>query len=271
MTRCSLVSLIIPVYNEAEALPELIRELSKLDTNRWDDRFEFVLVDDGSTDDTWQKLREWAEHEPRLTLVRLAGNRGSHRASRAGLKAATGDVMIMIPADLQEGTDLVQLCLDTWHRTETMAVMMVPTHGRVYERRWERLAAKAFYCLLRASTGLYQDVSVRAQVKLMDHVSADAFASNSSAFALRTPFVLQQKLPYEVVHYQIKKRSKGRSKWNPAKKMALVVDMLLDTSACLLSPWRIAVAGFAAYGCLMLASSAARSSQHSTGSSDTRP
>lgn len=261
MNRSSLVSVIVPVYNETEALPELIAELSKLETNRWGDTFEFVLVDDGSTDDTWEKLLQWAEHEPRLSLVRLAGNRGAHRAVRAGLEAATGDVMVMIPADLQEGIDLVELCLDKWHRSGTMVVMMVPKHGRVYERRLESLAAGAFYWVLRAGTGLYKDASVRAQVKLMDRVAADAFTRNSSAYALRAPFVLQQRFPYEVVHYEIKKRSKGRSKWDFAKKTALMVDMLVDTSAWLLSPWRIAAAGFATYACLMLASLTAGSIQ----------
>ena len=78
MNESSLVSIVIPVYNEAEALPELIRQLAQLQTNRWGDRFEFVAVDDGSTDDTWRRLLDWAADEPRLTLVRLAGNRGGY-------------------------------------------------------------------------------------------------------------------------------------------------------------------------------------------------
>jgi len=252
MNDPALISLIVPVYNEAEALPELIAELSTLQTNRFGDHFEFVLGDDGSTDDTWQTLLSWAQREPRLALVRLAGNRGAHCAVKAGLEAASGDAMIVIPADLQEGLDLVEACLEAWHRAAPMVVMMVPKQGRVYQRRSEGLAASAFYAILRAGTGLYKDLSVRAQAKLTDRVATDAFLANSSTYALLTPFVLRQGFPCEVVYYDGKPRSRGNSKWNLAKKTALMTDMLLDTSSRLLSPWRIAAAGLGVYGCLWL-------------------
>jgi len=254
MNRSALVSLIVPVYNEADGLDALIGELSKLQTNRFGDSFEFVLVDDGSTDATWEELLLWAEHEPRLTLVRLAGNRGAHRAARAGLETARGDVMIMIPADLQEGIDLVQSCLEAWHQSGNMVVMMAPKHGRVYDSRLSAWAAALFYLMLRATTGLYKNVPVRSQVKLMDRVATDAFLKSSSAYAIRAPFVLRQNFPCDVVYYEVQKRSRGKSKWNLRKKTALFLDVLIDVSAWVLSPWRIAAAGFALYACLTAAS-----------------
>ena len=252
MNEPKLVSIVIAAYNESEALPELISELSQVGENRWGDVFEFVLVDDGSTDDTWQQLVKWQEHESRLTLVQLASNYGSHKATRAGLEQASGDARIVIPADLQEGLDLVEACLEKWHTSYKMAVMMVPKQERAYDRWIDKIAARLFYAWLRASTNLYGDLSLRAQAKLMDRVAATAFSKSAYSRSMRTPFVLRHGFPYDVVSYEVKKRSAGRSKWSFRRKVALVIDFFVDCSAWMLSPWRIAVGGGVLYTCLTI-------------------
>ena len=254
MNESILVSIIVPVFNESEGLPALIAELSRLTTNQWGDRFEFVLVDDGSSDDTWQVLLTWADKEPRVTAVRLAGNRGAHRAGQAGMEVAEGDVMISVPADLQEGLDLVEACVERWHNSGRMAVMMVPNHGHAYDRTMDSIAARAFYGILRLSTSIHGDLSVRAAVKLMDRVAVDAFLEAGSISCLRTPFVLNHKLPYDVVHYEVRKRARGKSKWTFRKKVLLMMDMLVECSSWLLSPWRIAFAGGALYASVAILS-----------------
>lgn len=254
MSEPTLVSVIVPAYNEEDTLSHFVSEITKLHTNEWGDTFEFVVVDDGSTDQTWQKLLDWQDEESRLTLVRLAGNRGALRAARAGLEAASGDVMVFVPADLQEGIDLVHMCLDMWHASGAPVVMMVPKHGRIYDRMSDGLAARIFYFALRLSTNFYGPLSVRAQVKLMDRVTAKAFVQGGTWCSMRTPFVLRHKFPYEVVHYQVKRRTAGRSKWTLAKKLALAQDFFIETSTWLLSPWRIAVAGLAVFTVLAILS-----------------
>lgn len=254
MSDAVLVSIVVPLYNEAQGIAGLAEALSQLQTNRLGDSFEFVLVDDGSTDATWSLLEQWADEEPRATLVRLAGNRGSHRAVRAGLEVAFGEVMVMMPADLQEGLDLVQECLNKWHATGTMAVMMVPKKGRAYSRAMDSIAASTFYALLGLSTTLYGEVPIRAQVKLMDRTCVNAFVQEASPYAIRLPFVLQQHFPYELVFYDVKPRKCGKSKWTFGKKLALMRDLLVDTSSWLLSPWRIAAVGLLIYTVLMVTS-----------------
>lgn len=94
------VSIIIPVYNEEESIPELYRELRAVfDCEPWD--AEIIMVDDGSADDSARIIAALAEKDPRVRLVRFARNFGQTAAILAGIDHATGDVLIPMDADLQ--------------------------------------------------------------------------------------------------------------------------------------------------------------------------
>jgi len=94
------LSLIIPCFNEEESVDELVGEVfSVIDEQGYD--AEVVIVDDGSSDDTWAKLYEHASEEPRLKLVRFRRNFGQTAAMVAGMDHAVGAVMIPLDADLQ--------------------------------------------------------------------------------------------------------------------------------------------------------------------------
>ena len=94
------VSLVIPCYNEEESVDELLTEAFKiLDDNGITG--EIVIVDDGSTDRTWDKLSSWAEREERLKLLRFRRNFGQTAAMVAAIDHAIGEIIIPLDADLQ--------------------------------------------------------------------------------------------------------------------------------------------------------------------------
>lgn len=94
------VSIIVPVYNEEESIPELYRELKAVfDRAPWDG--EIIMIDDGSADDSAAVIATIAENDPRVRLVRFARNFGQTAAILAGIDHATGDVLIPMDADLQ--------------------------------------------------------------------------------------------------------------------------------------------------------------------------
>src|SRR6185503_4486374 len=97
----TLVSIVTPYYNEASSLRELLNRIV-VATNALVDRydFEFVFIDDGSTDEGLQLGRELANSEPRLRLVQLRRNYGQTAALQAGLDTAQGDIIITLDADL---------------------------------------------------------------------------------------------------------------------------------------------------------------------------
>jgi glycosyltransferase involved in cell wall biosynthesis len=105
------VSVIVPVFNEEESLPELYRELRAiLDREPWDG--EIIMVDDGSSDRSASIISEIAKSDPRVRLVAFARNFGQTAAILAGIDHATGDVLIPMDADLQNDPEDIPKLLE---------------------------------------------------------------------------------------------------------------------------------------------------------------
>ena len=96
----SMVSIVVPVYNESGCLPELVKRC--LVVARGLDRpFELLMVDDGSRDGSTSMLMEYAEEHPELVAVILNRNYGQHSAIMCGFAQSSGEIIITLDADLQ--------------------------------------------------------------------------------------------------------------------------------------------------------------------------
>jgi glycosyltransferase involved in cell wall biosynthesis len=99
-----VISIAIPLYNEAESLPELISWILKVaDANQLE--LEIILVDDGSTDESWEIIKELSTKHPEINAIRFARNYGKAAGLQAAFSAARGDVVITMDADLQDSPD----------------------------------------------------------------------------------------------------------------------------------------------------------------------
>jgi glycosyltransferase involved in cell wall biosynthesis len=98
------LSVVIPVYNEAESLPELIAWIAQIAAKE-EYHYEIILVDDGSRDKSWQVIRELSLENPAVRGVRFQHNYGKAAALQCGFTAAKGDVVITMDADLQDSPD----------------------------------------------------------------------------------------------------------------------------------------------------------------------
>ncbi len=96
-----LISLVIPVFNEKESLPQLVHEISD-GVKDLPTRSEVLFVDDGSTDGSWDVIRELAAADPRVRGIRFRRNFGKAAALEAGFRAARGGVVFTLDADLQD-------------------------------------------------------------------------------------------------------------------------------------------------------------------------
>jgi polyisoprenyl-phosphate glycosyltransferase len=108
------VSIAIPVYNEVEVLPELVRRVRQLLDGLPGGPHQVVFVDDGSSDGSLVLLETEAESDPRLTIVALARNFGHQTALTAALDHVSGDVVIVMDADLQDPPEVIPLLLERY-------------------------------------------------------------------------------------------------------------------------------------------------------------
>ena len=101
-----LISIVVPVYNEREVLPEFHRRLSSVLTTMGK-KAEIIYINDGSKDTTLNLLYKMREEDSRIALIDLSRNFGKEAAMTAGLDHAKGDAVVVIDADLQDPPELI--------------------------------------------------------------------------------------------------------------------------------------------------------------------
>jgi polyisoprenyl-phosphate glycosyltransferase len=144
------LSLVLPVYNEEETIPELQRQLEDF-LAKLDCTWEVVFVDDGSKDRSLPMLKELAAGEPRYKVLSFGRNFGHQIAITAGLDVADGDAVVVMDADLQDPPEVVQQMLARFH--EGFDVVYGVRTRREGETIFKKVTAALFYRLLRAMLG----------------------------------------------------------------------------------------------------------------------
>src|SRR4051794_10900245 len=98
------VSIVVPLFNEEESLPELCAWISRVAVEN-NYQYEIVLVDDGSTDGSWEVIEQLSEKNAHIRGIKFQRNYGKSAALNEGFKTVTGDVVITMDADLQDSPD----------------------------------------------------------------------------------------------------------------------------------------------------------------------
>ncbi len=162
-----LLSVVVPVFNEAASVEILIERLrTVLEPLPLD--WRVLFVDDGSTDGTAAALEGLRAADPRLGWLRLSRNFGKEVAMTAGLDRAEGDAVIIIDADLQDPPELIPQLIERWR--DGYDVVYAQRTARAGERWLKRATAAAFYRLINRvsdtpippDTGDYRLLSRRA-------------------------------------------------------------------------------------------------------------
>ncbi|WP_263353643.1 glycosyltransferase family 2 protein [Acidicapsa acidisoli] len=143
-----LLSIVIPVLNEAETLPLLLARLRESLRNI---DSEAIFVDDGSTDDTAWMLEQEALQDPAIRLIRFSRNFGHQAAVTAGLDFANGDAVVVMDADLQDPPELLPRMVELF--TQGYDVVSPQRISRDSETLFKRWTAKLFYRIVSDLTG----------------------------------------------------------------------------------------------------------------------
>jgi dolichol-phosphate mannosyltransferase len=153
-TDAPVLSMVLPIFNEEETIPELDRRLRALLADVGSDvgeRWEVIFVNDGSTDRSLALLTQLAAAEPRYKVLSLSRNFGQQVAITAGLDRANGDAVVVMDGDLQDPPEVVRQMLARWR--EGYDVVFGVRSRRHGESAFKRLSAAAYYRLLRSMMG----------------------------------------------------------------------------------------------------------------------
>lgn len=142
-----LISVVVPCYNEREALPFFYRELAKISGEMKAFSFELIFIDDGSTDRTLSFLKELRRRDPRVKYISFSRNFGKEAAMLAGLRAAKGDFVAVMDADMQDPPNLLPGMLKALRSGEydCVAVRRISREG---EPKIRSFFARLFYRLI---------------------------------------------------------------------------------------------------------------------------
>ena len=148
-TSRRLISVVIPAYNESECVDELARRLTLVMDAEPAYDFEIIIVENGSEDDTWDKLRRIHTADPRFKILQLARNFRMDGGLTAGLAHASGDAAVVMTADLQDPPELIPTFIRHWEDGyENVYMVVKERRGTGPMRRFNR----AFYWLADKAT-----------------------------------------------------------------------------------------------------------------------
>jgi glycosyltransferase involved in cell wall biosynthesis len=136
------LAIVVPAYNEADVIASFHARLGAV-LDGIDARATVIYIDDGSSDDTWQRLCAIASSDARATVLRLSRNFGKEAAMTAGIDAADADALVVIDADLQDPPELIPTLVSRWQ--EGYDVVYATRRARDGETRLKKFTSAAFY------------------------------------------------------------------------------------------------------------------------------
>lgn len=222
------LSIIIPCYFNEENIPvtskKLIENESLFDP---DISFEYILVDDGSKDKTWEKLLLFKGDNPgKVKLVKLAKNTGSFNAILAGLHIATGDINVVLAADLQDPPELIPTMYLHWKN----GFKLIIANRQDREESWQQKVFSNTFHFLMKKLALKNVPKGGFDLVMFDKRLRDELIKidekNSNILYLLCW------LGYEYVNipYTRRKREIGKSRWTTSKKIKMFIDSFIAFS-----------------------------------------
>lgn len=209
MEKCSLV---VPCYNEEEALPlfyeateKVIKEMPYLE-------FEYIFVNDGSKDKTAQVMKELAEKDEKVHYVIFSRNFGKEAAMYAGMKEATGDYVVIMDADLQDPPELLPQMYEavTKEGYDCAATRRVDRKGEPVIRS---MFARLFYRIMNKMAKIDMVDGAR-DFRFMKRVMVDAILSMEEYNRFSKGIFGWVGFETKWIPFENRKRVAGKTKWN---------------------------------------------------------
>lgn len=200
----------MPAYNEAENLPALLAQLLP-QLAALTDRFEVLIVDDGSTDRTAAAIAPWVQ-QGGVRYLRLSRNFGKEHALTAGIDHARGEVVVLMDADLQHPVEIVARMLDAW---QAGADMVCAARASRADESWAKRAGTALFYWIVNRKGSKVQIPVDAgDFRLMDRRVVDALKSLPERNRFMKGLYAWVGFRTEIIDYHPAERQAGHSSFS---------------------------------------------------------
>lgn len=224
-----LVSLVFPVYNEEDALPHLRRQLIPLlDSLAGTYAFEIVLVDDGSSDNSWPEIVAWSKSEPRLRGFSFSRNFGHQAALSCGYDLARGHAIITMDADLQDPPEVIPEMLKLWETgVDIVYAVRSVRRGETFLKLW---TAKWFYRIFARVSETRSPLDA-GDFRLMSKRAARALSQMGERHRYLRGMVGWIGFRSGIVRYERPGRVAGVTKFNLRKMLRFAADGIISSSS----------------------------------------
>jgi dolichol-phosphate mannosyltransferase len=222
-----IVQILTPLYNEEQCFKLYVEAVESILIPRNEVEYRFLLIDDGSTDGTWELIQRQCDASPRFRGLRLSRNFGAHTAETAGRDLFDADAVVILSADLQDPPEVVPSFVEAWHEGADVVFGRRRTRG---DSRWRIFASKTFEALLRRFAMPKGSKFATGGFLLMDRKVVECVRQMREANRLTFGLVAWTGFRQAVVEYDRQRRVAGRSTWSAARMIKSMYDGLIGFS-----------------------------------------
>ena len=208
--KISLISVIVPAYNEEMVLAEFYRRMTNV-LDELEMNAELIFVNDGSTDDTLSTMHSFRKFDDRVTIIDFSRNFGKEVAMTAGFDHALGDVVVVIDADLQDPPELIIDMVNLWK--EGYDMVYAQRTARDGESNLKKITARLFYRVIQ-SVSRIRIPEDTGDFRLLSRRSVDALNTLREHHRFMKGLFAWIGFPQKAVLYNRDPRFAGQSKFN---------------------------------------------------------
>ena len=223
----SIISLVIPVYNEALSLEWHHQQINEYLSSKAF-KYEVVYVDDGSTDESLEIIKSLTKDDKTVSYVSFSRNFGKEAATAAGLKKARGDVVIMIDADGQHPVGLIDTFLEKWE--EGYDIVVGVRKSNTGEGLIKRMGSRLFYFLLYLINRDTDSIPGSTDFRLLDRTVVEEYSHFTERNRVTRNLIDWLGFKRAIVPFASPARHAGKANYTYRKLLKLALDGLISHS-----------------------------------------
>lgn len=230
------ITILIPAYNEEDVLPAMRAEIIAVTDSLSEYTFEFLFINDGSTDCTQEMLEAYSIEDSRIKYVELSRNFGKETAMLAGFDYASGDAVIIMDADLQHPPSMIAEMIYWWEQGyEDVYTVRTKKAENNPLRRW---ASNNYYRILNrvAEQEVYKGAG---DFRLLDRVCVDALKNLRENERNTKGLYAYIGFKKKALAYEESERAAGETKWRYSDLIRLAINGITSYTTAPLRMWSV--------------------------------